>query len=63
MFGHKSEATQAAVNAVSTATTVINSYGQNSTEAASAMQAARDSVNAARAEGATDTDFRTTRPK
>ncbi|MFJ8871068.1 hypothetical protein ACIRD6_35615 [Streptomyces sp. NPDC102473] len=59
----RKDATQAAVNAVATATTVINSYGQTSPEAQSALQAARDSVTNARAQGATDTDLRNTRPQ
>ncbi|MEU3656429.1 hypothetical protein AB0E67_27205 [Streptomyces sp. NPDC032161] len=59
----KAAVTQAAVNAVATATTVINSYGLTSPEAASALKAARNSVTAARAEGATDHDIRTTQPK
>ncbi|MFE7427807.1 hypothetical protein [Streptomyces sp. NPDC057545] len=59
----KKDAVQAAVNAVATATTVINSYGKNSREAASALQAARDAVTTARRLGATDNDLRNARPQ
>lgn len=56
------DATQKAVNAVAVATQAINDYGQNSTEAKAALNAARTAVTTARTHGATDTDLRTTRP-
>ncbi|MFD5874030.1 hypothetical protein [Streptomyces sp. NPDC060322] len=56
-------ATQSAVNAVAVATAAINEYGEHSTEAQGALQAARDSVTTAREQGATDADFRAVRPQ
>ncbi|MFJ8870774.1 hypothetical protein ACIRD6_34140 [Streptomyces sp. NPDC102473] len=59
----KQAAVQAAANAVSVATTAINNYGQTSPEAVGALQAACDSVIAAREQGATDVDFLSARPQ
>lgn len=59
----KEEATRAAVNAVAVATAAINEYGEHSTEAQGAQQAARDSVTAAREQGATDAAFHAVRPQ
>jgi Mrp family chromosome partitioning ATPase len=58
----RQRAVQAAVNATAVAAQAINDWGRDSTEAADAMQAARDAVTRARQLGAVDADFRNTRP-
>jgi hypothetical protein len=55
-------AVQAAVNAIAVYTQTINDYGRTSDEADAAHQAAKEKTRKARALGATDRDFRTTRP-
>lgn len=58
----RDQAVQNAVNAVHVATTAINTWGADSTEAATAYQAAVDETLTARALGATDQDLRTAQP-
>jgi hypothetical protein len=58
----RTTAVQKAVNAVAVTTQVLNDYGQASTEYAAAYATARQKVIDARQSGATDNDFRTTRP-
>lgn len=59
----KKEAVQNASNAVAVATQAVNDYGQNSNQARSALDAARNAVTQARAQGATDSDLRAARPQ
>jgi len=58
----KATAVQDTVNAAVVVAQVRNDYGNNSPEAHAAYQVAVDRANTARQFGASDEDFRTTRP-
>ena len=58
----KDRAVQAAVNATAEATRVINEHGRNSLQGRIAFETAKVKAREARALGATDADFRATRP-